>query len=337
MLSTKLPKCLIDNTSLPVIAAPMFLVSGPELILNCCKNGVISAFPAPNARTIDTLEDWMNRLTTELTEYKQKNPEKKVAPWAVNMIAHRSYNRLEEELALIKKYKPSVVITALGSPKRVIETVHAYGGLVFADVNSLKYAKKAAETGVDGLILVSAGAGGHTGSITGFAFVDAVRQFWDGIIVLAGGISTGKSILAAQTLGADLAYVGTKFIAASESMANDAYKEMLIEATHEDLILTNAFTGVHANMLRQSIEKAGYDVKNLTAKKDIDFDNPQSDTKAWRDVWSAGQGVDTITNVQPVKEIIEELKKQYNEAYVNSLQQNQWIQATLKNEEEIHL
>ncbi|WP_312470290.1 nitronate monooxygenase [Neobacillus sp.] len=333
-MSKRLPKWLTENTTLPIIAAPMFLVSGPELVSSCCKNGVISSFPAPNARSIDILEEWMNRLTIELKEYKEKHPEKKVAPWAANIVAHRSYSRLQEELALLKKYKPPIVITALGSPIPVIETVHSYGGLVFADVNSVKYAKKAAQAGVDGLVLVSSGAGGHTGSVTGFAFVDAVREFWDGIIVLAGGISTGKSILAAQILGADLVYMGTKFIAASESMAQDLYKQMLIEATHEDIIQTNAFTGVHANMLRQSIERAGYDVTNLTSKKKVNFDNPLGETKAWRDVWSAGQGVDTITKLQSAQEIIQELKQQYSKAYSNSLQPNKWIQSNMKSEEE---
>ncbi|MFC4799411.1 NAD(P)H-dependent flavin oxidoreductase [Neobacillus sp. GCM10023253] len=333
-MSRRLPKWMTENTVLPIISAPMFLVSGPELVLSCCKNGVIGSFPAPNARTIDILEEWMTRLTTELKEYKERNLDKKVAPWAANILAHRSYKRLEQELALLKKFKPPIVITALGSPIPVIETVHSYGGLVFADVNSVKYAKKAAEAGVDGLVLVSAGAGGHTGSITGFAFVDAVREFWDGVIVLAGGISTGKSILAAQTLGADLVYLGTKFIAASESMANDQYKEMLIEATHEDIILTNAFSGVHANMLRQSIEKAGYDVNNLSTKKAINFDNPHGETKAWRDIWSAGHGVDTITKTQPAKEIIEELEQQYRKAYSDFQQPNEWIPAEQKEKEE---
>ncbi|MCM3763819.1 nitronate monooxygenase family protein [Neobacillus niacini] len=336
-MSQRLPKWLTETTALPVIAAPMFLVSGPELVLSCCKNGVIGSFPAPNARTIEILEEWMNRLTTELKAYKERNPNKKVAPWAANIVAHRSYKRLQEELALLKKFKPPIVITALGSPIPVIETVHSYGGLVFADVNSVKYAKKAAQAGVDGLVLVSAGAGGHTGSVTGFAFVDAVREFWDGLIVLAGGISTGKSIVAAQALGADLVYMGTKFIAASESMANPEYKEMLVDATHEDLIQTNAFTGVYANMLRPSIERAGIDVNNLSAKKEINFDNPHGDTKAWRDIWSAGHGVGTIGNIQPAGEIIEELKQEYRKAYSDILQPNEWLQAESGEREELKL
>ncbi|WP_371932061.1 NAD(P)H-dependent flavin oxidoreductase [Mesobacillus subterraneus] len=257
--------------------------------------------------------------------------EKKTAPWAANIVAHRSYNRLNEELVLLKKYQPPVVITALGSPIPVIETVHSYAGLVFADVNSVKYAKKAADAGVDGLVLVSSGAGGHTGAITGFAFVEAVREFWDGIIVLAGGMSTGNSILAAQALGADLVYMGTKFIAAEESMANQLYKEMVVQATNEDLICTDAFTGVHANMLKQSIEKAGYDPSQLTSKKEIDFQNPQGKSKAWKDVWSAGQGVNSIKEVQPAAEIISRLKTEYEQSLLNMEMAKTWLKTEVKN------
>ncbi|WP_240613644.1 NAD(P)H-dependent flavin oxidoreductase [Pueribacillus theae] len=325
MKSEKQLQNIAEQTVLPIIAAPMFLVSGPELIIACCKNGVISSFPAPNARTIEQLEQWMKTITEELELTKSQQPELPVAPWAANIIAHRSYDRLEQELELLVRYKPPIVITALGSPAKVVDAVHDYGGLVFADVNSIKFAKKAAETGVDGLILVSAGAGGHTGTITGFAFVEAVRQFWDGIIVLAGGISSGKSILSAQTLGANLVYMGTSFIASEESMANIEYKKMLTEAKFDDIISTNAFTGVYANMLKPSIERAGLDVDKLVPKDKIDFSNPQGDTKAWKDIWSAGHGVGTIKEVQPVKKIIEKLRQEYAEAYEEIKNNNQWI------------
>ncbi len=308
---------IAGQTVLPIISAPMFLVSGPDLVTACCKSGVICAFPAPNARTIEQLEQWMKTITEELEAAKVRHQNEPVAPWAANIIAHRSYDRLEQELELIKKYQPPIVITALGSPVRIIDAVHDYGGLVFADVNSIHFAKKAAETGVDGLILVSAGAGGHTGTITGFAFVDAVRQFWDGVIVLAGGISSGKGVLAAQSLGADLVYMGTTFISAEESLANSQYKQMLVESEFDDIISTNAFTGVHANMLKPSIERAGLDVKNLKPKSTIDFSNPQGDKKAWKDIWSAGHGVGQIKDVQPAGRIIERLRGEYRDAYAD--------------------
>ncbi|WP_232726104.1 NAD(P)H-dependent flavin oxidoreductase [Bacillus sp. FJAT-42315] len=311
-----------DQTVLPVISAPMFLVSGTELVTACCKSGVMSAFPAPNARTIEQLEDWMKTIKGSLEE--RKNNGQKIAPWAVNIIAHSSYDRLQQELELLIHYEPPIVITALGSPARVVEVVHSYGGYVFADVNSVKFAKKAAQAGVDGLILVSAGAGGHTGAMAGFAFVEAVRQFWDGVIVLAGGISSGKGILAAQALGADLVYMGTSFIPAAESLAQQEYKEMVVEAEFDDILLTNAFTGVHANMLIPSVVKAGLVPEELTPKDSIDFSNPQSDTKAWRDIWSAGHGVGVIQSVQPAAEIIQHLQREYKEAQMELNTNNQW-------------
>lgn len=316
-------KKIAEQTIMPVIAAPMFLVSSPELVIECCKNGVISSFPLPNARTIEVLDEWMKKITVSL-EKSIQNSDRKIAPWAANIITHQSYDRFEQELKLIKHYKPPIVITALGSPARVVEAVHKYGGLVFADVNSVKFAKKAAQTGVDGLILVSSGAGGHTGSMTGFAYVDAVRQFWDGIIVLAGGISSGKGILAAQALGADLVYMGTSFIPAEESYAQQEYKEMVVEAEFDDILSTNAFTGVHANMLIPSIKKAGLIPENLTPKESIDFSNPQGESKAWRDIWSAGQGVGAIQAIQPAAVIIEELRQEYEQAQHDLQLTNKW-------------
>lgn len=300
----------------------MFLVSGPELVISSCKSGIVSAFPAPNARTIEQLEDWMKTITKSLEEGRESG--EKIAPWALNIIAHTSYDRLDQELELLKRYQPPIVITALGSPARVVEVVHSYGGYVFADVNSVKFAKKAAMVGVDGLILVSAGAGGHTGAMTGFAFVEAVRQFWDGVIVLAGGISTGKGILAAQALGADMVYMGTSFISAAESLAQQEYKEMVVAANFDDILLTNAFTGVHANMLIPSIERAGLKPAELKPKDSIDFSNPQGDTKAWRDIWSAGHGVGVIHEVKPVAEIIQDLQRTYEEAQFSLLSGNHW-------------
>lgn len=315
-MKNTIPENWWNQLAVPAIAAPMFLVSGAELVSACCMNGVIGSFPAPNARPIEVLDQWMGKLNEDLEKAREKEPERKIAPWAMNMVVHSSYSRLEDELELLKKHKPQLVITSLGSPKRVVEIVHNYGGLVFSDVSDVKFAKKAAESGVDGLILVASGAGGHAGEINSFAFVDSVRHFWDGIIVLAGSISTGKSILAAQAAGADLAYMGTRFIVATESLASDEYRNMLVDATQDDLMLTDAFSGVKANMLKPSIVKAGLDPEKLAKKEKVDFDAMQKETnaKAWKDIWSAGQGVGAIQKIQSASEIIADLEKEYKEA-----------------------
>ncbi|WP_079509221.1 NAD(P)H-dependent flavin oxidoreductase [Mesobacillus jeotgali] len=315
-MSNAVPESWWSQLTVPAIAAPMFLVSGPDLVSACCKNGVIGSFPAPNARPIEVLDEWMGRLNDELAQARVEEPERKTAPWAMNMVVHSTYSRLDEELALIKKHKPQLVITSLGSPRKVVEIVHEYGGLVFSDVSDVKFARKAADTGVDGLILVANGAGGHAGELNGFAFVDSVRTFWDGIIVLAGSITTGKSILAAQSAGADLAYMGTRFIVAEESLANEDYKQMVVEASQDDLILTDAFSGVKANMLKPSIVRAGLDPEALKKKETVNFDTMQRETnaKAWKDIWSAGQGVGAINKVQSVSDIIGQLETEYKEA-----------------------
>lgn len=318
-MKKSIPESWWNQLKLPVISAPMFLVSGTELVKNCCLNGVIGSFPAPNARPIEVLDQWMGQLNEELEEARALDPNRKIAPWAMNMVVHSSYSRLQEELALIKKHQPQLVITSLGSPKQVVDIVHEYGGLVFSDVSDLKFAQKAAESGVDGLILVASGAGGHAGQINSFAFVDMVRNFWDGIIVLAGSISTGKGILAAQAAGADLAYMGTRFIVATESMVNDEYREMLVEATQEDIILTDAFSGIMCNMLVPSIKKAGLDPEKLVKKDKVNFDNMQRETnaKAWKDIWSAGHGVGAINKIESASDIISSLEKEYKEALQN--------------------
>ncbi|TCN27352.1 nitronate monooxygenase [Mesobacillus foraminis] len=314
-----LPKSWLNSLSIPAIAAPMFLVSGPELVKAACLNGVIGSFPAPNARPIEVLEGWMAHLNEELSKAKELNPNQRIAPWAMNMVVHSSYSRLDEEIELIKKYQPQLVITSLGNPKKIVDIVHEYGGLVFSDVSDLKFAKKAAEAGADGLILVASGAGGHAGEINSFAFVDMVRTFWDGIIVLAGSISTGKGILAAQAAGADIAYMGTRFIVATESMAKDEYRQMLVNSTQEDLIFTDAFSGVKSNMLKPSIERAGIDSASLTKKENVNFDEMQKENsaKAWKDIWSAGHGIGSIKEIQTAGEIIAQLKQEYKEAYLH--------------------
>ncbi len=297
---------LFPNLALPVIAAPMFLVSGPELVLACCRAGVIGSFPFPNARTIETLDNWLDHLGRE------RQPTD--APFAVNLTTHRSYDRLADEIALIENHKPEIVITALGGPDPVLDVVRSYGGKVIADVNSVGYARKAVEKGVDGLALVSAGAGGHTGHMSGFAFVSEVRSLFDGLIVLAGGIGTGAAIHAAEIAGADLCYMGTSFIAAEESIASDEYKAMLVQAVFDDLILSDVLTGAKAYYLRQSLEKMGYDPDNMAAGSGMDLSNSQDQIKAWRDVWSAGHGVGAVTSIEPAADIIKRLKREYSQA-----------------------
>lgn len=314
-MKEKVPSTISDQLELPVITAPMFLVSSPKMVIEACKSGIIGSFPLLNARTSEILEEWMKEISDELSATKLKEPNRKVGPWAVNLVVHRSNKRYEEDLELVKKYQPPIIITSLGDPSLVTDVVHEYGGLVFSDVIDLKYAKKAVQKGVDGLILVCSGAGGHSGVINPFAFISSVREFWDGIIVLAGSITNGNDILAAEALGADLVFMGTRFIAATESMADEEYKKMVGESTFEDIIYTDVFSGVKANYLIPSIKKAGIDPDLLPDKKSIDFSEMnKSKAKAWRDIWSAGHGVTTIKKIQPVAEIVEELKKSYSDS-----------------------
>jgi len=329
-MSRPLPDFITRHTVLPLIAAPMFLVSGPDLLIAACQAGIIGSFPAPNARTTEILDQWLARITTELTPSPHHpiaaSPLCRVAPapWAINLVVHRTYQRQQAELELVLKYKPPLVITALGSPRTVVEAIHSYGGLVFADVNSVLYARKAAEVGVDGLILVSAGAGGHTGQVSPMAFVEEVRRFWDGYIVLAGAISCGRAIRAAQTLGADLAYMGTRFIATQESQASHDYRQMLVESSLEDIILSAAITGIPANFLKASLRQAGYDTDNMSQSTTVNFDNPYGDAKAWRDIWSAGQGVGSIQRVQTVAELVADLQTEYRDAIRRERQEDSW-------------
>lgn len=296
---------------LPLVCAPMFLVSGPELVLAACRSGIVGSFPAPNARTIDDFEEWLERITDGLAYLRKKQVAGATDVWALNLVVHSTYPRLEAELALLQKYRPPIVITALGSPKNAVEAVHDYGGLVFADVNSVEFARKAASHGVDGLALVAAGAGGHTGHMAGFAFVPAVREFFDGILILAGAIGDGRAIRAAEVLGAELCYAGTRFIAAEESTAFPAYKQMVVDSDFSDLVLTNSFTGAHAYYLRSSIIAAGLDPDNLAVKGKMDLTGTGAKVKAWKDVWSAGQGVGTVHKVEPLASIVDRLEKEY--------------------------
>lgn len=311
--STQLKEQLV----LPVIMAPMFLVSSPEMIIAGCKAGIISSFPLLNARTTDSLEQWMEQITQGLAQVERENPAQQAAPWAVNLIVHRTNQRYEADLELIKKYKPPIVITSLGNPQSVVKVVHEYGGLVFSDVINLTHAKKAATTGIDGLILVCSGAGGHAGTLNPVAFLGAVKEFWDGITIVAGCISRGQDILAMEVLGADMVYMGTRFIATSESSASEAYQHMLLESDAEDLIYTDAFSGVHANYLVPSIRNAGLDPNHLQKKESMDFSFSQAietEAKAWKHIWSAGQGVGTIKQIAPIADVVAELRKEYEQA-----------------------
>lgn len=303
-----LPAHIAERLRLPAIAAPMFLVSGVDMVLAACKAGIIGSFPANNARSLDELDAWLGTIAATLPA--------DAPPWAMNIMVHRSYARWEEELELVLKHRPPIVITALGSPKAVVDAIHGYGGLVYADVNSLTFAHKAAATGVDGLILVASGAGGHTGPISGFAFAPAVREWFEGTIVLGGGIGTGRAVRAARMLGADLAYLGTRLIACAESLAVPGYKQMLVEATAEDIVTSAALTGMPANWLKASLAAAGYDSEGLKAKAEINLGRPEDAAKRWRDVWSAGHGAGQVKAIEPLAAIVDELVADYEQAAV---------------------
>lgn len=290
---------------LPVVQAPMFLLSGPEMVIASCRAGIVGSFPTPNARDTDILESWLQQISEATRD---------AAPWAANLVMHRTNTRRFDDLELIVKYRAPLVITALGSPREAVEQVHSYGGKIFADVVNLPFARKAAASGVDGLALVCAGAGGHTGQLSPFAFVDEVRTFFDGQIILAGAISTGRSIRAAEVLGADLVYMGTRFIPTTESMAADPYKQMVVESSGADIITSDAITGVPANWLRGSLQNAGYDPDNMPGAAEIDFLKAASDVKRWRDIWAAGQGVGSIDKQQSIADVVDQLVKEYRAA-----------------------
>lgn len=314
MSNNHLPPAL-RNLSLPVIASPMFIASGPELVKAQCKAGIVGSFPALNARPAELLDTWLTEIQADLDAYKAANPGAKVGPIAVNQIVHQSNDRLEQDVAMCVKHQIPIIISSLRAPpKEMLDAVHSYGGIVMHDVISIRHAQKALEAGVDGLILVAAGAGGHAGTLSPFALVGEVRKFFNGPIALSGSIATGDAILAAQAMGADFAYIGSRWLATKEANVEDAYREAIIESTAADVIYTNLFTGVHGNYLRKSIVTAGLDPDNLPVadKTKMNFGSGGgSKAKAWRDIWGAGQGVGLMDSVLTVAEVMEKLKAEY--------------------------
>jgi nitronate monooxygenase len=310
-----------DRLGLPLIAAPMFLVSGVELMVAACSNGVIGSFPTVNCRNTEQLDEWFTEIATRLRQHEEQTG-RKVAPLCPNLIVHRSNARLEQDLAVLLKHKPEIVITSVGSPAPVLKPLHDAGALVLADVASIRHAERAAAAGADGLVLLTAGAGGQTGWLNPFAFVRAVRAFYDGIIVLAGGISDGRALHAAEVLGCDLGYMGTKFIATRESMADERHKQMLVESSADDILLTTAFTGLQTSMLKRSIVAAGLDPENLPARgaidigTDIDVTARENRPKRWRDVWSGGHSASGVTDVMTVADLVTRTAAEYRDAKV---------------------
>ena len=316
-----LPALLEQRLRLPVVAAPMFLVSNPQLVLACCNNGIVGSFPALNQRESSGFKDWLQEIEAGLSS--------DAAPYAVNLIVHGSNPRLQADLAICVEQRVPIVITSLGAVKEVVDAVHSYGGLVFHDVTTRRHAEKAAEAGVDGLIAVAAGAGGHAGTWSPFALIAEIRQFFDKTLLLAGCLNQGHEVLAAQLLGADLAYLGTRLIATQENAASAAYKQMILDAKAADIIHTPAVSGVPASFMRQSLELAGYDLKQLQNKGEVNYGEKlkpmDEEAKAWKTVWSAGQGVGTINDLPSVEQLIARLDSEYRAALKQSLQlQQRW-------------
>ena len=303
---------------LPVVGAPLFIVSGPELVIAQCKSGIVGSFPALNARPQSMLGEWLTRIKDELAEYDRQNPNTPSAPFAVNQICHASNDRLMDDMATCVEHEVPIIITSLRPPQEIVEATHSYGGVVFHDVINVKHAKKAAEQGVDGLILVCSGAGGHAGSLSPFSLVREVQEWFDGTILLSGAIGDGHSIAGALAMGADLAYIGTRFIATEEANADQAYKDMLIESAADDIVYSSLFTGIHGNYLKPSIAKAGLDPDDLPGadKSKMNFGSKGNmKTKAWKDIWGSGQGIGGITDAPSVGDLVKSLKNQYDQAF----------------------
>lgn len=307
---------VLQNLRLPVISAPMFTVSYPELVKAQCKAGIVGSFPALNARQPELLDDWLQQMKEELADYQAANPHRRVGPIAVNQIAHDSNVRLEQDVATCVKHKVPIIISSLRAPvKEIVDEVHSYGGIILHDVINLRHAMKALEAGVDGLILVAAGAGGHAGTLSPFALVGEVRKHFQGPVALSGSIAQGRSVVAARAMGADFAYVGTRFIASKEANAVDDYKQCLVDSGASEIVYSNYFSGVHGNYLKESVRRSGLDPDQLPVadKSLMSFKDGRSKAKAWKDIWGAGQGVAVINDLPPVGDIVERMKAEYEE------------------------
>jgi nitronate monooxygenase len=312
-----IPVSLASQLSIPVIGSPLFIISNPELVLAQCRAGIVGSFPSLNARPLDQLDEWLSRLNEELAAARRADPNAKIAPYAVNLIVHKSNPRIEDDLKVCVKHKAPIVITSLGARPEVNEAVHSYGGMVLHDIINIVFAHKALEKGADGLIAVCAGAGGHAGVLSPFALISEIREFFDGPLALSGAISTGRQVLAAQAMGADLAYIGSAFIPTHEARAPDNYKDMIVASAAKDIIYSSLFTGVHGNYLAPSIAAAGLDPNTLPDgdKATMSFQAGESSkAKAWRDVWGSGQGIGAVKTRMGAGEYVARLKREYDEA-----------------------
>lgn len=307
-----MPACL-SNLRLPVIASPLFIISVPELVIAQCKAGIVGSFPALNARPAALLDEWLHQITEELAAHDRTHPERHAAPFAVNQIVHHTNERLEQDMAICEKWRVPITITSLGAREELNRAVHNWGGITLHDVIDDRYARKAVEKGADGLIAVAAGAGGHAGRLSPFALIQEIRQWFDGLLALSGSIATGDAILAAQAMGADLAYIGSAFIATKEANADRAYKQAIVDARAEDIVYSDLFTGVHGNYLRGSIAAAGLDPDDLPAGdyKTMNFKEDARAAKAWRDIWGAGQGIGAVSAIEAVSDRIDRLEQEY--------------------------
>jgi nitronate monooxygenase len=308
---------IFDNLRLPIIGSPLFIVSGPDLVIAQCKAGIVGSFPALNARPQSLLDEWLHRITEELAAHNRDHPERPAAPFAVNQIVHKSNDRLEQDVETCAKWQVPIVITSLGAREDLNQAVHGWGGITLHDVINDRFARKAIEKGADGLIPVAAGAGGHAGTISPFALVSEIREWFDGPVALSGAIATGRSVLAAQACGADLAYIGSAFIATAEANADQAYKDGIVAGRASDIVYSNLFTGVHGNYLRQSIEASGLDPDNLPEGnyKTMNFGGGTNEAKkAWRDIWGSGQGIGAVTAVETVADRVDRLEREYRVA-----------------------
>ena len=305
---------VLATLPLPIIGAPLFIISNPKLVIAQCQAGVVGAMPALNARPAELLDEWLAEITETLAAYNKANPDEPAAPFAINQIVHKSNDRLDHDMAVCAKYKVPIIITSLGARTDVNEAVHAWGGVVMHDIINNFFAKKAIEKGADGLIAVAAGAGGHAGVKSPFALTQEIREWFDGPVALSGSIASGGAVLAAQAMGADFAYIGSAFVATDEARAAADYKQMIVDSTSDDIVYSNLFTGVHGNYLKGSIKAAGLDPDNLPASDPSQMNFGGSGAKAWKDVWGCGQGIGAIKSVQPAAELIGRLKREYESA-----------------------